>query len=288
MPRLEPCHLASRNDEFTSSCATRGWRVPDLGVVGSSAVVHLQNGFCGSWALFLLRIWLCRLGTGRKVYRRFYTVSSVGKLSIPDQHGGRAGGLANDERLPSGQISTVALDPALTFRPSGLDPMTQVDGLTRTPGVIEERGVVVPVYHRCGGIRTNGVPTYPRSRLHGGSHLGSPSAGMKISAVASSPVVASRSAMPGESEVSAFLRCRPVSPFVRGGRSLPDGIARRLVPACRKPPRVSPGLSGSGALHAASDGLIWPKDGYASIAYAATAAASYFPPPQAALHREAK
>ena len=29
----------------------------------------------------------------------------------------------------------------------------------------------------------------------------------------------------------------------------------------------------------ASDGLIWPKDGCASIAYAAMAAASYFPPP---------
>ena len=35
--------------------------------------------------------------------------------------------------------------------------------------------------------------------------------------------------------------------------------------------------------------LIWPKDGCASIAYAATAAASYFPPhPAGALHREAK
>ena len=71
-------------------------------------------------------------------------------------------------------------------------------------------------------------------------------------------------------------------------RVLPDGIARRLVRACRKSPRVSPRLSGSGALHASSDGLIWPKDGCASTAYDAMAAAGYFPPPQAALHREAK
>lgn len=84
-----------------------------------------------------------------------------------------------------------------------------------------------------------------------------------------------------------------MSCFDRGDRRQHD--AARLCTLQRVSPlpavlegRQSPGGSvGVARSHAASNGLIWPQAGCASIASAATAVSDYFPPP-AALHRETK
>ena len=100
------------------------------------------------------------------------------------------------------------------------------------------------------------------------------------------------SAMPEKGTATELLdaartRKREATRGLHTGQTTYERRTREASPAPRRTqllavwlrasPRVVPVRSG-GARHASSDGLIWPKDGCASIAPDATAAASYFPP----------
>jgi len=81
-----------------------------------------------------------------------------------------------------------------------------------------------------------------------------------------------------ESREARLLRCRPAEACVGSVPSTEPGCLSRIGEAGRH--GVFPGLSGS-ASHTASHGLIWPKDGFASIASAATASGNFLPLAQA-------
>ena len=92
----------------------------------------------------------------------------------------------------------------------------------------------------------------------------------------------------GDTDASACRHPARSPPVLRFCMSFCSGRCGCPAVGFRVSPHAVPVRPGD-APHASSDGLIWPKDGCASIACAAMAAANYFPPRAArALHREAK